>query len=236
MSLTPIFQIPEMAQSQAQPHLTFNQAIRILEALAQAGVTSRSVADPPEDFADGDRYIVAGGATTFWSDHVDEIAIGIGGTWVFVAPRDGFSVWVADEAHQVRFRTGSPNGWEAVNEGGGGGSGGTIYDQSIDANPGAAVDDFNPSGWNSASGMNRLRITPNAGGSTINGVDAAAAFDGQAVLFCNESGVDSCNFPHEAGTSAGGNQFRNEGASGPVVLVPYQCRVAVRTSGKWRFT
>lgn len=233
MSLTPLFQITEMNASQAQPHLTFNQAVRILEALAQCGVTSRAVADPPTEIVDGDRYIVASGATTTWSDHVDHLAIGIGGAWVFVAPLDGFEVWVVDEAKKVRFRTGSPNGWELVGEGGGGG--GFFFDQSVDATPGVTEDDFNPAGWNSGSGMSRMRITPNAGGSTVNGVDAASCLDGQPVLFTNEDGVESVTFPHQAGTSAGANQFTNV-AGGDVVLLPFESRIAVRTSGKWRFT
>lgn len=234
MSLSPIFKITEMAAAQAQPHLTVNEAIRIMEAMAQCGVTSRIVSDPPAEIVDGDRFIVASGATTFWSEHVDHIAIGVGGQWLFVEPLDGFEVWVVDEGRKVRFRTGSPNGWELVGEGGGG-SGGLTFDQSVTDNPGATEDDYDPSGWNAGDGMNRMRLTPAGGGSSITGVEAGSTVDGQAVLFCNDSAVDNLTFPHEGAGSTPVNRFQNV-VVGDVVLLPYECRIGVRTGNRWRFT
>lgn len=233
-TFTPIFGITEMAAAQAQPNLVFNEAMRFLEALAQLGVTSRAVADPPSEIVDGDRYIVAGGATTLWSDHVDHIAIGMGGQWKFVAPFDGFEAWVVDEAKRYRFRSGSPSGWQEIVYGGGGGSGVEALDAEVaDAPAGPTEDDYNPAGWSAGAGGNVLRITPPGGGLTLTGISSGSFPSGQLALISNESSAIDITCKHEDAGSTAANRFFNAG-SGDVVIPGYSVRAAAKIGNRWR--
>ena len=53
--------LPYIMPSQAQKHVTHNEAIRRLDALVQLGVLDRDLHTPPVLPVDGDRYLVADG-------------------------------------------------------------------------------------------------------------------------------------------------------------------------------
>ena len=82
-----------------------SEDLRALSALVQARALSRSTALPVSGNA-GDIYLVPAGAPTnagaiaLW----DEVA----GTpaWIYLAPQEGWQVWIADEARHVRFTAG----------------------------------------------------------------------------------------------------------------------------------
>ena len=84
--------LPYIMPSQAQKHVTHNEAIRSLDALTQLAVISRDFTDPPAAPAEGDRYIVAAGGGGIWAGHDGEIAAYQDGTWMFYAPLAG---WIA---------------------------------------------------------------------------------------------------------------------------------------------
>jgi hypothetical protein len=84
--------LPYLAAAQAQKHVTHNEALRRLDAVVQLAVLDSGLADPPASPADGDRYIVAAGATGAWSGHDGEIAAWTDGAWAFAAPQSG---WLA---------------------------------------------------------------------------------------------------------------------------------------------
>ena len=50
--------LPYIAPSQAQKHVTHNEAIRALDALVQLSVMSRKLKNAPPEPSEGDRYIV----------------------------------------------------------------------------------------------------------------------------------------------------------------------------------
>jgi hypothetical protein len=85
---------------------SLSQDLRRLSALVQARATSRT-APLPTTGSPGQIAIVPAAASTnanavaLW----DEIA----GTaaWVFLAPQDGWQIWIADEARHVRFTSGA---------------------------------------------------------------------------------------------------------------------------------
>lgn len=111
MSESPILNITEMEAAQSQPELIVNQAIRILEAVGQLSVID-SLADPPSSPADGDRYLVIGTATGDWVGHEDEIALAVGGDWVFLSPHNGWLAFhEADDGHLI-FRGNTGGIWE----------------------------------------------------------------------------------------------------------------------------
>ncbi len=59
-------------------------------------VVSKSTTSPPGSPVSGEGYIVPSGATGAWSGQSGKIAIWDGAAWVYIMPRDGFLVHVAD--------------------------------------------------------------------------------------------------------------------------------------------
>ncbi len=94
---TPILQLPYILPSQAQKHVTHNEAIRVLDVLVQLAVTARNLGAPPASPAQGDRYIVATGANGAWAGKVGQIALFENGAWQFFVPSEGWTAWVTSE-------------------------------------------------------------------------------------------------------------------------------------------
>jgi len=88
MSTTPNFEFPYILPSQAQKHVTHNEAIAVLDALVHLTIESASLASPPETAVDGACYVVAADATGDWAGRTGEIAWR-DGNWRFLAPRTG---------------------------------------------------------------------------------------------------------------------------------------------------
>ncbi|MFN4098863.1 MAG: DUF2793 domain-containing protein [Pararhodobacter sp.] len=103
--------LPYIMASQAQKHITHNEALRLLDAMVQLSVRDRGRTAPPPAPADGDRHIVASGATDLWTGWDLNIALWTDGVWMRLVPRPGWLAWVADEAAFVVW-TGSS--WDPV--------------------------------------------------------------------------------------------------------------------------
>lgn len=106
MSETPNLALPLLAAAQAQKHVTVNEALLIVDALASLRLESVSETVPPATPGEGECWSVPAGATGAWSGHDGEIALRIGGGWVFRAPRGGAVGYVADENRLGVFRSG----------------------------------------------------------------------------------------------------------------------------------
>ena len=64
--ISPNLLLPFILAAQAQKHVTHNEAIRLLDAIVQLSVLDCDLTAPPASPIDGDRYIVASGATGLW--------------------------------------------------------------------------------------------------------------------------------------------------------------------------
>ncbi|MDR4308864.1 DUF2793 domain-containing protein, partial [Chelatococcus sambhunathii] len=95
MSESPHLGLGYLAPSQAQKHVTVNEAFRRLDALVQLGVKNRDRTAAPGSPDEGDRHIVAAGASGDWGGQDGKIAAFLDGRWVFVQPRPG---WLAYDA------------------------------------------------------------------------------------------------------------------------------------------
>ncbi|MDZ4138568.1 MAG: DUF2793 domain-containing protein [Erythrobacter sp.] len=89
--------LPYILAAQAQKHVTHNEALRLLDGLVQLSVLDRDLTAPPASPADGDRYIVASGATGLWAGWDLNVALWTDGAWLRLPPRTGWRAWVEDE-------------------------------------------------------------------------------------------------------------------------------------------
>lgn len=89
--------LPYILAAQAQKHVTHNEALRLLDGLVQLSVLDQDLTAPPGSPADGDRYIVASGATGAWTGWDLNVALWTDGTWLRLPPRTGWLAWVEDE-------------------------------------------------------------------------------------------------------------------------------------------
>jgi hypothetical protein len=105
--------LPLLMPSQAQKHVTHNEALTALDAIVQLAVADRNRTSPPGSPADGARHIVASGATGEWAGHAGEIACFLDGGWRFFVPRDGWLAWLTDEAKLMVRKGGA---WQSVVE------------------------------------------------------------------------------------------------------------------------
>ncbi|WP_157973630.1 DUF2793 domain-containing protein [Tropicimonas sp. IMCC34043] len=103
MSNTASLGLPLIQPSQAQKHVTVNEALVRLDGLAHLVLRSRSLPAPPVTFADGDCYAVPSAASGVWFGHGGDVAIASGGGWIFVPPRDGWRGWIEDESCEAVF-------------------------------------------------------------------------------------------------------------------------------------
>jgi hypothetical protein len=90
--------LPLLQPSQAQKHVTVNEALSRLDGLVHLGLQSRSQINPPSVAEDGMAFSVPGGGTNAWSGNAGRIAIYSNGGWVFVQPKRGWRAFVQDES------------------------------------------------------------------------------------------------------------------------------------------
>jgi hypothetical protein len=113
MEQTSNLKLPYIAPSQAQKHVTHNEAIRALDALVQLSVAGRNAAEPPAEPQEGDRYIVASPASGPWTGKNNHIAAWQDGAWAFFEPQEGWYAWVMEERAFVVFSQAAWNGVKA---------------------------------------------------------------------------------------------------------------------------
>lgn len=93
--------LPYILPSQAQKHVTHNEALVLLDAIIQLAVVSRAVAAPPDDAPDGKRYIVPPAASGDWAGWQDAVALRLDGGWHRVDPQTGWFAWIGEEGSFV---------------------------------------------------------------------------------------------------------------------------------------
>lgn len=85
--------MPFILPSQAQKHVTHNEALQALDAVVQLAVEDVASA-PPAAPGEGMRFIVAAGASGAWAGHQGQIAAWQDGAWSFFTPKEGWLAWV----------------------------------------------------------------------------------------------------------------------------------------------
>ncbi|MEG9884623.1 MAG: DUF2793 domain-containing protein [Hyphomicrobiales bacterium] len=89
--------LPYLEAAQAQKHVTHNDALDVLDALVHLSVKDRHRTGPAAEVSEGERYIVADGATGDWAGKATMIAVFQAGGWVFHTPKTGWLAWLEAE-------------------------------------------------------------------------------------------------------------------------------------------
>ena len=100
---TPKLLLPYILPSQAQKHVTHNEALRALDAIVQLVVASSGANEPPETPAEGECHIVGDAPTGAWSGRGKSIAAWQDGGWQFHGPCEGWIAWCAAEGGLLVF-------------------------------------------------------------------------------------------------------------------------------------
>lgn len=100
---SPVLGLPYIQPSQAQKHVTHNEALRVLDAVVQLSVLARDVSLPPAGAVEGDRYLVASSGHGAWAGRGDAIAVFDGVTWTYLTPKAGWQAYVIADAGIVVF-------------------------------------------------------------------------------------------------------------------------------------
>lgn len=93
--------LPLLRASQAQKHVTMNDALMRLDGLTQLVIASRGAGLPPTAVEDGTVHFVPAGAVNAWAGHEGELAIRANGGWVFAVPKPGWRAFIVDEGVQA---------------------------------------------------------------------------------------------------------------------------------------
>ncbi|MCZ7851583.1 DUF2793 domain-containing protein [Agrobacterium salinitolerans] len=99
--------LPYILPSQAQKHVTHNEALQRLDAIVQL-VVRATVATPPEDAVEGDCFLLSAGATGDWAGKGGRLAFRQDGAWLSITPQPGWTAWFAAES---RYRALQDGNW-----------------------------------------------------------------------------------------------------------------------------
>lgn len=100
---SPILAMPYIQPSQAQKHVTHNEALSLLDVIVQLAVLSADQNVPPATVVEGDRYLVAPNGQGAWAGQDGKIAWFVDGGWRFTTPQAGWIAQVLDTESDVRF-------------------------------------------------------------------------------------------------------------------------------------
>ena len=113
MTSTTLLQLPLLASSQAQKHVTHNEALLRLDGLTQLAALSSQTEVEPTLPADGSVYVLPPNKSgVHWGPASSgAVAHYYDGSWHFYAPKEGWRCYVLDEAALLVFRS---SNWEMV--------------------------------------------------------------------------------------------------------------------------
>lgn len=103
--------LPYIAPSQAQKHVTHNEALQRLDALTQLYIEASDAVSPPAVPIEGGVYALGASPTGEWAGQAGQLAYWTGAGWLFIAPREGWRAWDKDGSVLRVYRQG---GWQMI--------------------------------------------------------------------------------------------------------------------------
>ncbi len=108
---SPILGLPYLQPSQAQKHVTHNEALQVLDMVTQLVVEAFDAETPPSVAEEGAVYALGGAPTGVWAGHPDALAIWRATAWSFLMPAPGWRAWGKTDGD---FRVWDGAGWAPV--------------------------------------------------------------------------------------------------------------------------
>ncbi|NVO22478.1 DUF2793 domain-containing protein [Donghicola mangrovi] len=103
-SASPRLDLPLLQPSQAQKHVTHNEALLRLDGAVQMVLQSLSQSAPPEAPAIGACYFTADAATGDWSPYPRMVAAYTASGWIYLQPAEGWLAWDASGGRCVVYQ------------------------------------------------------------------------------------------------------------------------------------
>ncbi|MEO0780183.1 MAG: DUF2793 domain-containing protein [Pseudomonadota bacterium] len=105
--------LPLIKPSQAQKHVTHNEALQVLDGLVQAALEETGATTPPFEPVDGTLFALGASPTDEWSDQGDKLALRAGGGWIFIDPEQG---WQAFDKAEGAFKFYDGSIWKTASQ------------------------------------------------------------------------------------------------------------------------
>ena len=105
--------LPYILPSQAQKHLTHNEALRQIDAIAHLSVSALDADAPPQDPVSGQSLAIGEAPTGIFSNFAHHIAAYIDGAWQYYPMLSGMVAW--NEPEQTLYVYSQPD-WKKVSE------------------------------------------------------------------------------------------------------------------------
>ncbi len=105
---SPRLNLPFLQPSQAQKHVTHNEALRQLDLVVQLSVASTGSTNPPAAPDQGETHALGAAPTGDWDGHAGDLAAWLDNAWYFVTPDTGWRAW--DQAN-AKLRVWDGTGW-----------------------------------------------------------------------------------------------------------------------------
>jgi len=107
---SPRLELPYLLPSQAQKHVTHNEALQRLDALVQLSVKALDAETPPAAPDAGDMHALGASPTGDWAANAGRLALWDGAIWQFFTPQDG---WRAFDQGTRALYAFDGTGWRA---------------------------------------------------------------------------------------------------------------------------
>ncbi len=99
--------LPFIQPTQAQKHVTHNEAIELLDLIVQLSVEEIGAETPPVAPIEGQTWALGAAPTDAWSGADGQLASYRGGGWLFVNPNEGWRAWDKSSDTLYAFINGS---------------------------------------------------------------------------------------------------------------------------------
>ena len=108
---SPRLSLPFILPSQAQKHVTHNEALTRLDIATQLAVEGINASTPPTPPEAGQVWALGSSPTGAWAGQADTLAAFVNDSWLFVPPGEG---WLALDKSDGRLFRRAGNGWEPL--------------------------------------------------------------------------------------------------------------------------
>ena len=106
MSNTSNFNLPLLAQNQAQKEVTINESLYLIDALINNTIIDYQLNVAPASANNGDTYLIAPNQVSnnnAWHGHNNKVAVYLNGKWRFIPPNTNMVFFLKNSASQLRW-------------------------------------------------------------------------------------------------------------------------------------